>query len=141
MPRGITLQRYELLNVDYFYLSAFRLRLEATEALDMDDRVFLFRRSPVNPYTNDVFDTFVTVCSPVDMEDYPPEEPDPAKTYPFFRKADVELDFRTAAEAEEAYVAIIGLLNNLVTALNQLETLTPTASVRIGDSDESASES
>lgn len=141
MPKGLTLQRYELLNVDYYYLSAFRLRLEVTDALDMDDRVFLFRRSPVNPYTNDVVDTFVTVCSPVDMEDYPPEEPDPAKTYPFFRKAELELDFRTSAEAEEAWLKIVDLLNNLVTSLTRLETLTPTTSVRIGDSDESSSES
>jgi|JI10StandDraft_1071094.scaffolds.fasta_scaffold467061_2 hypothetical protein len=140
-PRGITLQRYEVLNVDYYYLGAFRLRVEATEALGMDDRVFLYQRGPINPYTNEATDSFVTVCSPVDMEDYPADEPDVRKTYPFFRKAEVELDFRTSAEAEEGWLAIVERVSNLVSSLNTLEDLTPTTSVRIGDDADSISDS
>lgn len=140
-PRGITLTRSEVVNVDYLWLSAFRLRVVATDALGMDHRVFLFRRGPLNPYTDERTDFFITVCSPVDMEDFPAGEPDPEKTYPFFRVAEVTLDFRTSQEAEEAWDIIVREVENLITALNTLEDLTPTLEIRIGDSDDSESES
>lgn len=110
-------------NVNYLHLSAFRLRIEIEEAIDMDDRVFLYQREPVNPHTNDYLDSFVTICSPVDMEEFPPEEPDPDKQYPFFRRNYVELDFRATSQAEEAFNLIREELNVLVIALNRLEQL------------------
>lgn len=138
-PRGVTLTRYEVANVDYHWLSAFRLRIVASDALGMDERVFLFRRGSLNPYTNERTDYFITVCSPVDMEDFPAGEPDPEKTYPFFRLDEVTLDFRTSADAEAAWDVILGEVENLVTALNTLENLTATIEVRVGDSDSSES--
>lgn len=140
-PRGITLTRHEVLDVDYHWLSAFRLRIVASSALGMDERIFLFRRGSLNPYTDDRTDYFITVCSPVDMEDFPAGEPDPTKTYPFFRMDEVTLDFRTSQEAEESWALILAEVENLVAALNALEDLTATIEVRIGDDDSSESES
>ncbi len=138
-PRGITLTRHEVLDVDYHWLSAFRLRVVASNPLGMDERVFLFRRGSLNPYTGEQTDYFITVCSPVDMEDFPAGEPDPAKTYPFFRMDEVTPDFRTAQEAEESWALILAEVENLVSALNALEDLTATIEVRVGDDDDSES--
>lgn len=133
MARGLKVKKFDAGdNVNYEYLSAYRLRLVIDEAVEMDDRVFLFRRDPVNPYTNEATDTFVTVCSPVDMADYPPEEPDPAKQYPFFRKNAVELDFRATSQAADAYALILRELHTLVFALNRLDRLREADSQWVG---------
>lgn len=142
MARGITLNRYEVINVDYLWLSAFRLKIVATDAVGLDNEIFLFRRNPQSPYTEEQTDTFITICSPVDMADFPVGAPDPLKTFPFFRAASVELDFRTVEQAEDSWVDIVREVGNLVTALNKLENLTPTLQLRIGDdSDDSDSDS
>jgi hypothetical protein len=120
-------------NVNYDWLSAYRLRVEIEQAVDMDARVFLYRRDPINPHTGEVRDTFFTVCSPVDMEDYPPEDPDPAKQYPFFRRDWIELDFRATSQADEAYAMIVLELNALIFALNRLESLDTVEEFWVGD--------
>lgn len=119
-------------NVNYLHFSAYRLRIEIEEAVGLDDRVFLYQREPTNPHTDDVTDVFVTVCSPVDMADYPPEEPDPARQYPFFRLNFVELDFRATAQADEAYDLIVAELGTLCRALDRLEELQTASSVWVG---------
>lgn len=122
-------------NVNYEYFSAYRLRVEIERAVGMDDRVFLYQRGPVNPHTGEAADTFVTVCSPVDMADYPPDEPDPARQYPFFRKNFVELDFRATSQAQEAYDLIVRELGVLCRALDRLEQLQEAAAVWVGAGD------
>jgi hypothetical protein len=57
------------------------------------------------------------------MVEYPPEEPDADKAYPFFRKHFVELDLRAVSLALETEDLIIQELNVLVHALNKLEDL------------------
>jgi hypothetical protein len=121
--RKIRVKRYQVYDVDYLYFSAYRMRMEIVEAVGMDTRCFLYRRDPVDPYTGDVTDTFFSVCSPVDMEEYPPGEPDPDKAYPFFRQSFVELDFRATSVAMAAEQLIVSELNVLVQALDRLEDL------------------
>lgn len=130
--RKLKLTKFAVQNVNFQYLSVYRLRIEASEAVAMDSRIFVYRRDGVNPYTNDVTDTFFTVASPVDMSEYPPEEPDPQKAFPFFRKNFVELDFRSVALAEEAWLLIVQEANVLVHALNRMEQLVPIEEVQIG---------
>lgn len=133
MARALKLLRLDAGdNVNYEYLSAYRIRIEVEQATDMDDRVFLYRRDPINPHTGETRDTFFTVCSPVDMEDFPPEDPDPAKQYPFFRRNWVELDFRATGPAEEFWQLVQRELNTLIFALNRLEQLKTRESVWVG---------
>ena len=119
-------------NVNYLHFSAYRLRVEIEEAVEMDDRVFLYQRRPANAHTGEVTDVFVTVCSPVDMADYPPGEPDPDRQYPFFRLNYVELDFRATSDAVEAYDLIVAELGTLCRALDRLEQLEAASSVWVG---------
>ncbi len=140
MARGITLTKSEVLNVDFVWAGAFRLRVDASlPSGGMDERVFLWQRNPMNPFTSEETDVFITVCSPVDLSEYPPEEPDPTADLPYFRRSWVELDFRAVSQADEGWQAIQNAVLQLVEALNKLDTLTPTEVVRIGSEDEESS--
>jgi hypothetical protein len=61
--RRLKVRRYKITNVDYLYFSVYRLRIEIAAATGMDRRVFLYRRDPANPYTEEATDTFFSVCS------------------------------------------------------------------------------
>jgi len=141
--KRIKLTRYESTSVNVHYISAYRLKIIASDASGLENRVFLFRRDAINPYTSEATDTFVAVCSPVDLEDYPPAEPDPAKEYPFFRADTVEVDFRTTAMAEEVWLIIKKEVCTLLEGLDRLETLKLKEEVWCGtppdESDSSAS--
>lgn len=142
MARALNVQKLDAgQNINYEWMSAYRLKLVIAEAVDMDNRVFLFQRSPPDPTTGNTTDTFVTVCSPVDMEDYPPDAPDSAKQYPFFRLSSVELDFRATSQADEAYAIIMRELNVLIFALNRLDQLKVSNSVWVGAGPPDSSES
>lgn len=132
VERAIKLKKFAVKNVNFQYLSAFRLRIEVETSHGMDPRIFVYRRDLANPYTNDVLDTFFTIASPVDMEEFPPEEPDSRKAYPFFRKRFVELDFRSTALADEAWKLIVEETTALVHAMNRLEGLEVVEEVWIG---------
>jgi hypothetical protein len=132
VARAIKLKKFAVTNVNYTYLSAFRLRVEVEVSHGIEPQIFVYRRDLANPYTGDVLDTFFTIASPVDMEEYPPEEPDPQKAYPFFRKRFVELDFRSSKLAEEAWLLIVEETQTLIHAMNRLEALELVEEVWIG---------
>lgn len=122
--RRLRVRRYKVNNIDYLYFSAYRLKIEITDATGMDTRCFVYRRGQPDAYSGEVTDTFFAVASPVDMADYPPDTPDPLKAYPFFRKSVVELDLRSQALALETEALIVQELNVLVHAMNKLGDLT-----------------
>mgnify|MGYP001098188921 CR=1 FL=1 len=136
MPRRLQLRRYELQNVNYQWLGAFRLRVEAlpepTSDPPMDTNVFIYRRDPVNPYTGTQTDTFFAVASPVDMSEYPVGAPSATTRFPFFRLNYVELDFRSSAQAEEAWRIIVHDVDNLLKALDRMDQLVPTTTITVG---------
>ena len=124
--RCLRLQRYAVTNVDAVRYSAYRLRVEAVEAVAMDTNVFVYRRGAPDPYTGEVTDTFFTVASPVDLAEIPVGAPAPGVTPPLLRLSFVELDFRTTRDAEDFWTLVQAELANLVLALNRLDELTLT---------------
>lgn len=125
MARRIKLVKSQVQNVNFQYLGAFRLRIEVTEAYEMDRNVFVYRRDSPTPNTTEVKDTFFAVASPVDMEEYPPGAPDPKHTFPFFRLAFVELDLRAVSLADSVWSTIKSEVCALVNGLDLLERLRP----------------
>lgn len=125
MARRVHLVKTASTLVNVTWAGALRVRIEATEAEGLEKEVFVFRRNPLNPYTSDQLDEFMTVASPVDMSEYPIGEPDVDKAYPFFRKSVVELDFRSTLLADEAWMLIVEEVRVLTEALDRLEDLQP----------------
>lgn len=142
MARRIKLTRSLVPNVDYTFLGAYRLGITVSEAENVDPRIFLFDRAPVDPYANEAVDTFMGVAGPVDMSYWPAGEPDDARPYAIFRTSSVELDFRAISQAEAVWLLIVKQVNILIEALNSLENLEPSEEVWCGDPpDASASDS
>lgn len=123
MSRALKLVRYGVKNANVWYMKAFRIRIEATDAEDMSDRVFVYQREPVDPYTGNQLDLFCSVAGPVDMSEYPPEEPPEDGSTPFFRKNFIEVDVRSTSHADELWEIVKTEVCNLIDALDRLETL------------------
>lgn len=132
--RRLRLQKFELENVNYLYLGAFRLRVEASDPEDTgaDPAVFLYLRRPANPYNGDIGDIFQTIASPVDMAEYPVGEPNVDTPFPIFRLPYVELDLRSVDLAEDSWGIIVSEVDTLLKSLNRMEDLVPTVSVDVG---------
>ncbi len=122
---------YAVRHQNLAYLSAWRLRIVVT-AVGMDPRVFVFGRSPPDPRSGETADTFYSVASPVDMEEYPPDEPDPQTEFQMFRADTVDVLLRSASEYEGTLDLIERELRNLVHALNILENLRLDRTIEIG---------
>lgn len=143
MARRLKLTQFSVQNVNYQYLGAYRLRLEASDPLQTgaDPNVFLFLRGPEDPYTNIINDFFHCVASPVDMSEYPALEPSDNTPYPFFRLSYIELDLRTEQLATEVRDTIVREVDVLLKALDRLEQLVPGAEFFVGNDPEGSSSS
>ena len=99
------LHKSELVNVNYRYVGAFRLRIVVTAPVGSlaDPNVFLYDRLPINPYNGDIVDLYTGVASAVDLADYPVGAPDPTKDFPFFRLDTIELDLRSVTLADQLW--------------------------------------
>ena len=120
MAVHIQLVRLGMEDANQAYLKVFRIRVEIgaeTVGLEDDDRIFVYRRLPPDPYTGEEFDEFQTVASVVDLSQFPPEEPGEAS--PFFRLNYVELDFRSSIRVEEFWELIQREVCVLVEALER----------------------
>lgn len=134
MARRLKLTKLQVTEVNYQFLGAFRLRVEATDPIDSgaDPYVFLYNRRPLNPYTETQDDDFHAIASPGDLAEYPVGEPNGLTTYPFFRLDYVELDFRSTEQAEATWLLIVAEVDALMKALDRMETLVPTDEVWVG---------
>jgi hypothetical protein len=126
----VKLVRADLQLVDNQFLKVYRLRIDAAEIKGFaDNRIFVYARKPVDPYTQFVPDEFQCVASVVDMTEYPGDEPDPLGAVPFFRLSYVELDVRAALLVEEIWTAIQAEVCILCQAIDAAQTLTQTQEV------------
>lgn len=141
MARRLKLTRKQLVDVNYDYLGAFRLRIEVSDPTDSgaDPYVFLYNQRPVNPYTHASDADFMAITSPGDLAEYPIGQANENTTYPFFRLDYVELDFRSTAQAEETWLLIMSEINNLLLALNRMDELVVTEEIWVGAAPDSGS--
>lgn len=135
MARRLHLKKYTLGNVNYLYLGAYRLKIEArdTEDTGADPNVFLFLRRPLDPVTGLVLDEFHAIASPADMVEYPESEPSDKTTYPFFRARDLTLDFRAESMADDAWQTIVREVGVLLISLDRMDTLVLAEEVNVGN--------
>lgn len=124
MARALKLRKSAMVDVSYQFVGAYRLRVEVVDVDGgMDPNIFLYRRDPYNPVTNEQLDVLFAMASPVDMADYPVGEPDPDAEFPFFRLDYMEIDVRSTRVADETWTTIVREANTLVLALDRLEEL------------------
>ncbi len=146
MSRKLTLSRYGIEHVNLRRMGAYAIEVVATDPTDSgaDPKVFLYLRQPPNPGDGSVDDVFLAVASPVDMVEYPADEPNDLMPYPIFRRNRFNILVRATSLAEQAWEGIITSVTELLEALDRFDTLTLLEEVEInpsGDTNESESTS
>jgi hypothetical protein len=106
--RRIQLRRFEPQKVNFNYYSAYRMRVEvaSVEGPDLDPYIFIYRKNPVSPYSDQGCDEFCAVIGPSQYATIPPVEPDVNMNYPFYRLDFIEVDFISQEQAYRVWELI-----------------------------------
>lgn len=102
--------------------TGYRVLLEVTSAEEMDGRVFRYLASPVTGADPPAV-VYDGVCSPSDLEQWPPVDPTPGQFPAFCRRDSVDLVFRSRGQAEDWLTACREELQTLVDSLNRQDRL------------------
>lgn len=113
-------------------LDGIRVRIEATDAAAMSDKVFAYLGLPLRPGESEHRASFDHVCSPVDIEEYPEDEPAPNSRPAWFRLNYVDVLVRSREEARDFVKLVAEDVQKLKTALDVMDDLLPVNSVWIG---------
>lgn len=100
-----------------------RLRIEITDAEDMPAKVFAYLLMPMSPQTLTRVGEFDHVCSPVDLEEYPEDEPIPNHRPEWFRLNYVDVLLRSVTEIDAYLADVRADLQSLILTLNTADTL------------------
>jgi len=96
---------------------AWRMTIEVTAYNNVEPNIFLYqRRNPEPPSTEDE-DYFMGVCSPVDLDEYPVDNPRDTDPNKFFRMSDVDLITRNRELLELTWDALIEDVTELIQTL------------------------
>lgn len=90
-----------------------------------DGRVFAYLMKPVNPATLDRAGMFDHVCSPVDLDEYPADEPVPDSRPAWFRLNYVDVLVRSQYEADEFVEILRQDVQSIISTLKISQTLLP----------------
>lgn len=123
--RRIRLTRYGVTTVNFNNYGAYRLRVEVTgvEGADLDENIFIYKRNPPSPYTNQDCDNFEAVAGPPQLASIPAGEPDPDLQWPYYRLNYVEVDVASATEGDAIWKQIQEEVCTLVSAMEKLTQL------------------
>lgn len=111
------------------------LRVHAHDAVDMPNEIFCFQKNRIilNSTMQDDpdNDVFVAVADPADLQEYPITRPTPPSDQVYYRQDEVTILFRSVADMEETWQAIVGDVKGLVRAINSYNNLVPQEEVTV----------
>lgn len=110
-----------------------RLRIDATAACEMPDKIFAYRMLPINPATGEQAAFFSHICSPVDLEEYPADEPIAGHRPQWLRLSYVDVQLRSIIESNNLLEAVIEDVRRLKSTLDTMAVLEPAGVEDIGD--------
>ena len=101
-------------------ISSYKLVLEAVNAQNMPDKIFVNQR--IQDYSkNTVNNFFAAVCTPVQLEDFPEDNPEEGSSY--YRTNVAEIVVRTPEMLQAAFDSILYEVKKLVLDLDALDDL------------------
>lgn len=118
-----------------------RLRVDADQAEDMPEKIFAYLTMPMRPGSGEQVGEFDHVCSPVDLEEYPEDEPIPGHEPGWFRLSYLDVLIRSPIELEAFLAQIIKDVRALKSTLDTMDTTEPVGEVWIDVEDEVTSSS
>ena len=108
-----------------------RLRVAVTCAEGLDSRIFAYRLMPAT--VNGSLGVFSHICSPVDMEEFPPQEPTIGQAPAWFRLAVVDVFTRSITTMSRLLQSIETDVRRLLASLAKMDTLRPGGVITVGD--------
>lgn len=100
-----------------------RLRFDVVCATGLDSRIFAYRMQPVSAANTSGF--FSHICSPVDLAEYPADEPTAGQSPEWFRLSYVDVLVRSVEEAENLVAIIRSDVRRILHTLASMDTLIP----------------
>jgi hypothetical protein len=101
-------------------ISSYKLVVSTANAQNMPDKIFVKQRTR-NFAKDSIDDTFVAVCTPVQLEDF--EEDAPGEGTSYFRTNTIELVGRTPEYLTEVFDSLLYETQKLVVDLTDLDNL------------------
>lgn len=138
MARRIFLERSAIENTTIGTFIGWRLRVEAHDAEDMPNEIFVYRVGTVDPNTQEQKATFQNVATPADLEELPANGPTEGQPL-LFRLDVIDVVFRSPVDLESSWDLIQEDVRLLVSTLNQLDELEVQEDVLIGAEEEESS--
>jgi hypothetical protein len=119
----------------YFFHSTdgIRVRITATDQNLMPDKVFAYLMLPMRPGGDVPVGMFDHVCSPVDLEEYPEDEPLPNARPAWFRLEFVDVLLRSRAEVDAFIRDVVEDVQRLKNTLDTADNLLPGGNIWIGN--------
>lgn len=122
-----TVSRYNFHDTD-----GIRVRITAQDAYLMPEKIFAYLLLPMKPGAGERVGEFSHVCSPVDLEEYPEDEPIPGHRPEWFRLNYVDVLLRSRTEVHEFIREVTADVDRLKQTLDLMDTLLPGGEVWIG---------
>jgi hypothetical protein len=99
----------------------------------MSDKIFVNQR--IRNFAKERFDdTFVAVCTPVQLEDFPEDSPEEGSS--FYRTNRIELIGRTPEYLQTVFESLVYEVKKLTLDLDQLDSLTAAETYTISSGEE-----
>lgn len=119
--------------------SVFRLQVTASEASgdDLDNYIFLYQRSMVDPLTEVQCDEFMSICSAFDIVSYPRNTPNEEQSPQFFRKNTMDILLPSVLVVDQTISSIKSQVDVLMAALDAIENISDTEVYWSPDSEDS----
>lgn len=111
---------------------ALRVRIEASDANLMPSKIFAYLTLPAGTGTGVKTAAFDHICSPVDIEEYPEDEPLPNARPAWFRLNYVDVLLRSREEVDSFITGVRADVEALKQALDRTDVLETGASVWVG---------
>jgi hypothetical protein len=122
-----SVSRYRFESVD-----GIRVRITATDAALMPDKVFAYLLLPLKPAAHERVGAFDHVCSPTDLEEYPEDAPPPNARPEWYRLNYVDVIVRSRAEVHDFIKNVVEDVQRLKDTLDLMEDLLPGGEAWIG---------
>lgn len=122
-----TVSRYNFESTD-----GIRVRITASDPNLMPTKVFAYLMLPLKPGEEERVGAFDHVCSPVDLEEYPEDEPLPNSRPAWFRLNYVDVLLRSRAEVEAFIRDVVEDVQRLKGTLDVMDALVAGGSIWVG---------
>lgn len=130
-PRNIHLS-WDVSRYYFHTTDGIRIRITADNANLMPTKIFAYQLLPLKPGAAERVGAFDHVCSPVDLEEYPEDEPLAGSRPAWFRLNYVDVLLRSRAEAQAFIKEVVEDVKRLKNTLDIAEDLIPGGDLWIG---------